>query len=101
MKRTCALTKTIALLSKKWTLLIIKSLSEGKKTFHQLMIEFGSISTATLSKRLKELKKEGIISSKRIYGVPPKNEYCLTEKGQELVKIFSLLAKWSEKHKTT
>ncbi|MEM4368660.1 MAG: helix-turn-helix domain-containing protein [Candidatus Aenigmatarchaeota archaeon] len=98
MKHICPITKTMKFLSKKWALLILKELKEEKRNFFELMKDLDGISTATLSKRLKEMEKNGIIYSKKIKSAPPKKEYFLTKKGIELVKIFDQVAKWSHKY---
>ena len=43
-------------------------------------------STRTLSIRLKELEKSGILERHRYNEIPPRVEYTLTTKGQELVE---------------
>ncbi len=98
MQKTCPITRIMTILSKKWSLLILKELSENKKNFTQLKDALNDISTTTLSARLKELEKEGIISSENIRQIPPKHEYFLTQKGKELIKCFDYLAKWSKKY---
>ena len=57
------------------------------------------ISSKTLAVRLKELEKGGILE-RRAYGeIPPRVEYRLTAKGQELVesviRLFQWMKKWS------
>jgi len=100
MMNVCPVTRTMILLSKKWTLIILKELSEGKKSFLEMSKNLNGISTRTLTCRLRELEKEGIIKSKRVKGMPPKTEYMLTKKGKELVRFFKYIAKWSNKYKT-
>ena len=57
------------------------------------------ISSKTLARRLKELEKDGILERHAYNEIPPRVEYKLTEKGQELVEsIFNLMRwmiKWS------
>jgi DNA-binding HxlR family transcriptional regulator len=52
------------------------------KQFRQALKGF---STRTLSIRLKELEKNGILEKHRYNEIPPRVEYTLTAKGQELV----------------
>jgi DNA-binding HxlR family transcriptional regulator len=58
-------------------------------------------SSKTLTIRLKELEKNGILNRQSFNEIPPRVEYHLTPKGQELVgSIINLLQwmrKWSEK----
>ena len=66
------------------------------KQFRELM---KGISSKTLVRRLKELERDGILERKSYNEIPPRVEYNLTKKGQELVEsIFSLMhwmIKWS------
>jgi DNA-binding HxlR family transcriptional regulator len=49
-------------------------------------------SSKTLAIRLKELERNGILSRKAYNEIPPRVEYRLTTKGQELAEsIFYLL----------
>jgi DNA-binding HxlR family transcriptional regulator len=60
-------------------------------------------STRTLSIRLKELEKGGILERHRYNEIPPRVEYTLTTKGQELVEsvggILQWMRKWANKRK--
>jgi DNA-binding HxlR family transcriptional regulator len=50
------------------------------------------ISSKTLARRLKELERDGILERHAYNEIPPKVEYKLTKKGQELVEsIFNLI----------
>jgi DNA-binding HxlR family transcriptional regulator len=64
--------------------------------FRELM---KGISSKTLARRLKELERDGILERRAYNEIPPKVEYKLTKKGQELVEsIFNLIhwmIKWS------
>ncbi len=66
------------------------------KQFRELM---KGISSKTLARRLKELEKDGILERYAYNEIPPRVEYKLTKKGQELVEsIFNLIhwmIKWS------
>ena len=67
------------------------------KQFRELM---KGISSKTLARRLKELERDGILERHAYNEIPPKVEYKLTKKGQELVEsIFNLIhwmIKWSK-----
>ena len=66
------------------------------KQFRELM---KGISSKTLARRLKELERDGILERHAYNEIPPKVDYKLTQKGQELVEsIFNLIhwmIKWS------
>ena len=64
------------------------------KQFRQALKGF---STRTLSIRLKELEKGGILDKHRYNEIPPRVEYTLTIKGQELVESVVNMLQWMRK----
>ncbi len=61
------------------------------KQFRELM---KGISSKTLARRLKELEKDGILERKAYNEIPPRVEYKMTKKGQELVESILNLVQW-------
>ncbi|HET8913137.1 MAG TPA: helix-turn-helix domain-containing protein [Ktedonobacteraceae bacterium] len=84
----CPVARTAAIISGKWTLLIIRDLATGVKRFNQLERSLQGISPKTLSERLRALEVEGIISRETFAEVPPRVEYALTDKGLDLVELI-------------
>lgn len=64
------------------------------KQFHKTL---NGISSKTLSYRLKELELAGILERRAYREIPPRVEYRLTEKGQELVESIINLLNWMRK----
>jgi DNA-binding HxlR family transcriptional regulator len=64
------------------------------KQFRQALKGF---STRTLSIRLKELEKSGILERQRYNEIPSRVEYTLTAKGQELVESVVGILQWMRK----
>jgi DNA-binding HxlR family transcriptional regulator len=64
------------------------------KKFRQALKGF---STRTLSIRLKELEKSSILERHRYNEIPPRVEYTLTTKGQELVESVGNILQWMRK----
>jgi DNA-binding HxlR family transcriptional regulator len=54
-------------------------------------------SSKTLAVRLKELQRGGILERQSYHEIPPRVEYRLTTKGQELVKSVISLLQWMRK----
>ncbi len=90
----CDVAKTLKVIGSKWTMLLLHNLFEGRKRFGELQRALPGISPKTLSQRLQELEKEGIITKTVFAEVPLHVEYNLTEKGESLGGIFKSLAKW-------
>jgi len=55
------------------------------------------ISSKTLAYRLQELEKSGILERHSYNEIPPRVEYNLTAKGQELVESMIALLQWMRK----
>lgn len=51
-----------------------------------------------LTKQLRELESNNILSRKIYPEIPPKVEYSLTKAGKELQKVVLELEKWGKKH---
>lgn len=94
----CYVAETLKVIGSKWTMLILHNLFEGKNRFGQLQRELKSISPKTLSQRLDELEKTGILTKKVFTEVPLHVEYYLTDKGSSLKKVFRDLESWGKTH---
>lgn len=93
----CPVARTAEIISGKWTLLIIRDLATGTKRFSQLERSLHGISPKTLSERLGSLEHEGIIQRQTFAEVPPKVEYTLTEKGQDLVALIETMRSYGRR----
>lgn len=82
----------------KWTALILRDLAAGPKRFCLLEKSVGSINPRTLSKRLDVLEANGVITKQSFAEVPPRTEYTLTQKGQDLIPILQQMAAWGDKY---
>lgn len=99
-KNKGCVTNAVAVLGDKWTPLIIKCLADGSNRFCRLQTEAGGINPRTLSTRLQNLEKNGIIKkvseTSKDGGVFP--AYRLTQKGNDLLPIINAMAEWGDKH---
>jgi DNA-binding HxlR family transcriptional regulator len=84
----CPVCRTAEIVCGKWTLLIVRDLSEGRSRFCELERSLGGISPRTLSLRLRALEEEGIVERQTYAEVPPRVEYQLTAKGRDLLPII-------------
>lgn len=94
----CGVAETIRIIGAKWTVRILHALCDGTKRFGQLQRTLVGISPRTLSLRLQQLEREGIVQKKVFAQVPPKVEYSLTAKGKSLRHIIELMKSWGEHH---
>jgi DNA-binding HxlR family transcriptional regulator len=89
---------SMKIIGNKWTALILRDLFSGPKRFCELEQLVGNINPRTLSQRLDDLEKNGIISRKSFAEVPPRTEYTLTEKGQDFLPVLKQMAAWGTKY---
>ena len=69
--------------------------------YKQFKATLKGISSKTLATRLKELEKSGILERFSYNEIPPRVEYRLTSKGQELVESMITLLQWMRKWSKT
>ncbi len=86
----CPITKVATLLSDTWTMLILRSLTEGSKRFCEIESWLDGISTRTLTLKLKKLTSEGLVTKNT------EGKYELTEKGNGIKIIERAMAKYSK-----
>ncbi|MDF2989407.1 MAG: transcriptional regulator, HxlR family [Eubacterium sp.] len=91
----CPIETAIDLIGSKWTFLIIRDLLiDGTVRFGDFLRSLEGISPKTLSVRLRELERYGIITRTVYPEIPPRVEYTLTEKGRQLETVFIEIKKW-------
>ncbi|MGI0024322.1 MAG: winged helix-turn-helix transcriptional regulator [Nitrososphaera sp.] len=71
--------------------------SEEPVRYRQFRQTLKGVSSKTLASRLKELQKSGILERRAYNEIPPRVEYKLTRKGQELVESVMSLLQWMRK----
>ena len=96
---SCPVEYTASILSNKWKCLILRDLLTGTKRFNELNKSIIGISAKVLTENLRELENDGIIKRKTYAVVPPKVEYSLSPKGEELKPIIDLMKDFGNKYK--
>jgi DNA-binding HxlR family transcriptional regulator len=91
------------LITKRGTLEILIPLccSTNPVRYKKLRQAMKGFSTRTLTNRLNELGKNGIVERQRYNEIPPRVEYRLTTKGQELAESIVDLLRWMRKWANT
>ncbi len=83
----------------RWKLLILFSLSGGTRRFSQIAKEVSGITDKTLSKELKSLEANKLISRDVYDTFPPTVEYSITPHGLSLEKVLDELHFWGLAHR--
>lgn len=95
----CPVRRTLEMLSGKWRTHIIYELCKRPSCrFSELKRAVPGITNTMLTTTLRDLETLGIIRREQFNEVPPHVEYSLTEKGKDLLPVFTELARWGEKH---
>jgi DNA-binding HxlR family transcriptional regulator len=97
MDDNCPVCATADIVCGKWTLLLVRDLSEGRSRFCELERSLAGISPRTLSLRLRALEEQGIVRRTTYAEVPPRVEYALTEKGVALLPIIESMRDYGER----
>lgn len=96
---TCPVEYTASMIANKWKILILRDLITGSKRYNELTRSVVGISAKVLTENLRELESDGIIERKVYPEVPPKVEYYLTDKGNDLRPIIDLMKEYGLKYK--
>jgi DNA-binding HxlR family transcriptional regulator len=88
------ISRLLARISDKWTLLVVRVLGMGPCRFNALRREIGEISQKMLASTLRELEENGFVSRSVTPSMPPQVEYALTDLGRELLAPVQALAEW-------
>jgi DNA-binding HxlR family transcriptional regulator len=94
MKR-CPVDNTFKIIGKKFTVLIVRNMMSNQTRFNQFIESIEGMNPKTLSTRLKEMEKDGLIHRKIYHETPIRIEYYLTEKGNHLKSILDQMALFS------
>jgi DNA-binding HxlR family transcriptional regulator len=78
----------------RWTLLVVEALLTGPQRFGSLETGIDGLAPNILSKRLKALEAEGLITAAPYSQRPYRVAYALTASGAELAGALRLLAQW-------
>src|SRR4051794_25154779 len=83
------------LLERRWTVSILWASHEGAVRFNEFLQVLGSVPPATLTVRLTELEQAGVLEGAVIAARPPRVEYRLTARGQELRALVAELSRFA------
>lgn len=101
----CPVARTLNIVGDRWTILVLRELSFGRKRYSQLLQSLEGISTNLLSERLKKLEENRMIEQVLYREHPPRAEYRLTSKGRAFVPVLQALRdygnEWEPREATT
>jgi DNA-binding HxlR family transcriptional regulator len=93
-RSACAVANTLDRVGDKWSLLLVRDMLAGKKTYGQFLESPEGIPTNILADRLKRLERFGIIMRSAYQEHPVRYAYSLTAEGKQLGRVLRALAEW-------
>lgn len=89
-----ALQAAVERVGDRWSLLVVDALMDGARRFGDLQEAVEGIAPNILSRRLKQLERDGVVVARRYCDRPPRYAYDLSARGRELAGALRLLSHW-------
>ncbi len=97
-RSACAVANSLEILGDKWTLLVVRDLLHGKRTYGELALSREGIPTNILADRLERLVSAGIVTRTPYQERPVRYAYTLTPKGSALGDVLLAFVRWGKQH---
>jgi DNA-binding HxlR family transcriptional regulator len=95
--RFCPVAMAASLLEPRWTMLLLCEMWSGSTRFNEIQRGVPGMSTALLSKRLKELEANGLVT-RSVNGSGGHTEYLTTALADELAPLIRGLGEWAHRN---
>ena len=95
--KDCPFRQAMSILGKRYTFEILRVLSYDKSVRFNKIVEEVKGSTKTVTERLNELVRFGVVKREAFAEIPPRVEYSLTEKGLDLEPALDYIRDWGVK----
>ena len=92
---SCTLANGVDVFGDRWSLMILRDAFLGVRRFDDFRRDLG-IAPNILSDRLGRLVGAGILEPSRYEDHPPRHEYLLTTKGEDLLDVLLALWRWGD-----
>lgn len=92
----CTVARAVELVGEPWTLMVLRELFLGTRRFDDFQRLTGA-SPHLLSRRLRRLEAEGVVTRRAYSQRPLRHEYRLTEKGRDLWPVIVALKAWGDR----
>ncbi|WP_051389024.1 winged helix-turn-helix transcriptional regulator [Arthrobacter sp. 35W] len=82
----------------KWGILLLAALADGPQRWSQLRRRAEGISEKMLAQTLKTLEADGFVRRDAWPVIPPRVDYSLTSRGDDVVAVLKPLVTWIAEH---
>ena len=90
----CPVTYCMDQIGGKWKPIILFLILKGVNRFGMLDRAIAGVSKQMLTKQLRELERDGILSRTIHPEIPPRVEYDITPKGNSLLPVIEAMSTW-------
>ena len=94
----CPLTNVLDIVGDKWSLLVIRDIFMGKKTFTEFLKSPEKIATNILANRLELLTNKGLLEVTKLPYDQKTKIYYLTDSGIDMYPIIYEMMQWSKRN---
>lgn len=95
----CPVETTLSFLDGKWKgVILYHLLTDGTLRFSELRRRLQAVTQRMLTKQLRELEEQGLLTRTVYPVVPPRVDYALTPLGQSLRPVIMMLEQWGSRH---
>ena len=97
-RSNCPLTSALDIIGDKWSLIIIRDIFLGKKTFTEFIKSSEKIASNILANRLELLTANGLIKVTKLPNDRKTKLYYLTDKGIDMYPVIYEMMHWSDRN---
>ena len=90
----CPVSHCLSRIGGKWKPVILFCISNGVDRFGAMQRGIPAITKQMLTKQLRELEADGLISRTVYAEVPPRVDYALTDSGRSLLPVVDAMRTW-------
>src|ERR1700724_2847914 len=96
-KMSCPIARSLERVGERWSMLIMRDALHGMTRFDQFQKSLG-IAPNMLTRRLTALVEAGLLERHRYSEHPPRDEYRLTQRGQDFRPVLLTMLAWGTRH---
>ena len=90
--------RVLSSIAGKWSVLVVMLLREQPRRFSELKRGVDGISQRMLTRTLRNLERDGLVTRTVTPSVPPRVDYELTELGHSLAEPIQAVGLWAFRH---
>ena len=96
----CPVTACLSVIGGKWKPILLFCIANEVDRFGALQRAVPGITKQMLTKQLRELEADGLITRTVFPVVPPRVDYALSDKGRSILPVIDAMRQWGEAHAT-